>query len=124
MDEAQLRAKLLAGARAFNNGQYFEAHEQLEDALEEVPEELWTLFVGLIQVAVGYHKVTQQLLRGAALMLERGLAKLRPLAEDAGGVRLEPLRQRVGSDIAALRAGAFDAAAFTRHPPRLQIRRD
>src|SRR5690349_6622565 len=50
-----LRAVVVAAARDFNTGRYFEAHEVLEDGLEVVPEALWELFVGLIQIAVGYH---------------------------------------------------------------------
>jgi predicted metal-dependent hydrolase len=68
-----LRASLLDAARAFNNGRYFEAHEELGDALDDVPDDFWDLSVGLIQIAVGYHKVTQQLWCGAAGMLQQGI---------------------------------------------------
>lgn len=112
---------LVAAARAFNNGQYFEAHEVLEDALDDVPDQQWELFIGLIQIAVGYHKTTQQLWTGAAAMLERGLAKVAPFPDEAGGVHLERLRARARADAGALRAGAFDAATFAREPPRLQL---
>jgi len=54
-DRAALRAAVIAAARAFNSGRYFEAHEISEEALEEVPDDRWDLFVGLIQIAVGYH---------------------------------------------------------------------
>jgi hypothetical protein len=113
-------ALLVEAARAFNAGQYFEAHEILEDGLDDVPAELWELFIGLIQIAVGYHKVTQQLWSGAARMLQIGLDKAAVYPSVAAGVNLEPLRQRVRADIENLRGGRFDAAAFTRRPPRLQ----
>ena len=119
---AHFRA-LVAAARAFNNGQYFEAHEMLEEALDDVPDPLWELFIGLIQIAVGYHKVTQQLWTGAAGMLTRGLDKVAPFPPHAGGINLEPLRARAGADRDALRNGTFDAAAFSLHPPRLQLLR-
>ena len=114
---------LVTAARAFNSAQYFETHEILEDALDDVPDELWDLFVGLIQIAVGYHKVTQQLWTGAAGMLARGLDKVAPFPPHAGGINLEPLRARAGADRDALRNGTFDAAAFALHPPRLQLLR-
>ena len=122
--ESSLRAQLVAAARAFNAGRYFEAHEQLEDALDGVSSELWDLFIGLIQIAVGYHKATQHLWNGAAGMLQRGLDKIAPYPETAAGLRLEALRQRVRDDITSLRSGAFDSEAFARHPPRLQLERN
>ena len=95
---------LIEAARAFNAGHYFEAHEILEDGLDDVPGELWELFIGLIQIAVGYHKVTQQLWTGAAHMLQIGLDKAAVYPPVAPGVNLEPLRQRVRADIETLRA--------------------
>ena len=112
---------LIAAARAFNSAQYFETHEILEDALDDVPDAEWELFIGLIQIAVGYHKTTQQLWIGAAAMLERALAKLEPFPNEAGGIHLEPLRARARADVAALRSGAFDLESFERNPPRMQI---
>lgn len=123
-DTPRLFTTLVLAARAFNAAQYFEAHEILEDALDEVPDELWELYIGLIQIAVGYHKITQELSVGAAGMLERGLDKVAPFPNEAGGVNLEPLRARARADHDALRAGTFDAVAFVRRPPRLQLLRE
>ena len=115
-----VRAAILVAAREFNAGRYFEAHEALEEALDEVPEDLWSLFLGLIQVAVGYHKSTQPRRPGAARMLESGLEKLAPHANDAAGIDLGALRARARHDLDLLRAGSFDAEEFARHPPRLR----
>ncbi|HXQ23975.1 MAG TPA: DUF309 domain-containing protein [Candidatus Acidoferrales bacterium] len=115
-----VRSVVLRAAREFNAGRYFEAHEVLEDGLEEVPEPLWDLFVGLVQIAVGYHKATQRLWTGAARMLEMGLEKTQAFPADAAGVNLEALRRRVRADVEALRGHRFDATAFARRPPRLQ----
>jgi predicted metal-dependent hydrolase len=119
--DGRLRAALVSAARSFNSGGYFDAHEQLEEMLDDVPAELWDLFVGLIQIAVGYHKVTQRLWRGAAGMLERGLDKVGPLPDRTAGLALARLRERVHADIDALRTRSFDPEAFQRHPPRLQL---
>jgi hypothetical protein len=117
--EEELRRLVLAAAREFNAGRYFEAHEVLEEALDDVPDALWPLFLGLIQVAVGYHKLAQGN-PGAPRMLEIGLNKLAPLADDALGVALGALRERASADLAKLRAGD-DAplAELGRTPPRL-----
>jgi hypothetical protein len=117
--EPELRRAMMAAAREFNAGRYFEAHEALEEALDEVPDDLFPLVVGLIQVAVGYHKLTQGLLPGAERMLGLGLDKLAPYAADAGGVDVAALRARAGEDLAALRGGALDATRLADRPPRL-----
>jgi predicted metal-dependent hydrolase len=116
----ELREALVAAAREFNAGGYFEAHEVLEDALDDVPEEHWNLVLGLIQVAVGYHKATQRLWSGAARMLGIGLEKLEPLPVDAAGFRLEDLRRRARADREALASGRFDESEFRARPPRWQ----
>jgi predicted metal-dependent hydrolase len=114
------RSLLVEAARAFNAGHYFEAHEILEDGLDGVPTELWELYIGLIQIAVGYHKVSQQLWSGAARMLQIGLEKINLYPPAAGAVNLEALRARVRADIDRLRGKCLDLEAFTRRPPRLQ----
>lgn len=111
---------MIAAAREFNAGRYFEAHEVIEEGLDETPDDLWDLCIGLIQIAVGYHKTTQGLWPGAAKMLGLGLEKVEPFPTDAGGINLEALRQRVRDDVARLRAGTFDGGAAQRNPPRLQ----
>lgn len=121
---AALRAVVINAAREFNAGRYFEAHEVLEEGLDAVPDTQWELFIGLIQIAVGYHKTTQQLWSGARRMLALGLDKVAPFPAAAAGVNLETLRQRVRDDLAELRSGTFDEGKFARHPPRLQPRGD
>jgi predicted metal-dependent hydrolase len=120
MPEVVLRPLMLQAAREFNSGRYFEAHEVLEEGLDDVPDELWNLCIGLIQIAVGYHKTTQGLWSGAAKMLGLGLGKVEAYAADAGGLNLEPLRRRVRSDIALLVDGQYDVEVAAKDPPRLQ----
>ena len=115
---------LLDGVRDFNSGHYFEAHEHWEDALEELPDHQWDLFIGLIQIAVGYHKLGQNLLGGAAGMLEKGLEKMKEISPEGLPVEIEPLRKRVASDIESLRSEKFDFASWKQSPPRLRIPRE
>jgi hypothetical protein len=118
-DEDALRGALHAAARELNAGRYFEAHEALEEALDDAPDELWPLLLGLIQVAVGYHKLASGF-AGAERMLTLGLEKLAPLPGDALGYDVAALRVRAAEDAARLRAGGGDAAAeLAVRPPRL-----
>ncbi len=115
-----LRAALVAVAREFNAGRFYESHEMLEDVLDLVPDTDWELFVGLIQIAAGYRKIQQRIATGALRMLEIGLAKLAPLAADAGGLDVEELRGRARRELEALCAGQCDPASLERDPPRLR----
>ena len=119
-DEAQLRRLVLAAARELNAGRYFEAHEALEEHLDEVPDAWWPLFLGLIQVAVGYHKLASGN-DGAARMLAIGLEKLVPFADDALGIDLGALRRRAALDRERLdgRDAAAAEAELAIEPPRL-----
>jgi hypothetical protein len=114
----ELMGLILGAARELNAGRYFEAHEVLEEALDDVPDAYWALFLGLIQVAVGYHKLASGH-DGAARMLEIGLEKLAPLKGDVLAVDLGALRARAQRDLEQLRAGADALAELRRDPPRL-----
>jgi predicted metal-dependent hydrolase len=120
MSDAVLRPLMLQAAREFNSRRYFEAHEVLEEGLDDVPDDLWDLCIGLIQIAVGYHKTMQGLWTGAVKMLGLGLEKVEPYSADAGGIKLEPLRRRVRADIVLLKGGRYDTEAAAKDPPRLQ----
>ncbi len=118
-EQERLQRVILDAAREFNAGRYFEAHEALEESLDDVPDDWWPLFLGLIQIAVGYHKLASGF-DGAPRMLEIGLAKVAPFAGDALGVGLDALRVRAQRDLESLRAGAADPALDVhRDPPRL-----
>ncbi len=118
--QSDLHRLVIAAAREFNAGHYFEAHEVLEDGLDVVPDELWELFIGLIQVAVGYHKLSQGLSTGALKLLGMGLSRLETFPPSAGGLNLTATRERAHADVQRIRAGELDAEALRRDPPRLQ----
>jgi predicted metal-dependent hydrolase len=119
-DPAALTRLVLAAARELNAGRYFEAHEALEEHLDEVPDPYWPLFLGLIQVAVGYHKLASGN-DGASRMLGIGLEKLASFDDAVLGIDLGALRARAALDRARLEghdaAGAIDG--LRRDPPRL-----
>lgn len=111
-------ARLTAAAREFNAGRFFEAHEELEEALDEIPDDVWDLFLGLIQIAVGYHKLTHGYV-GAARMLGLGLEKIEAFPDDAAGIDLGALRERARSDRQRILDGTLDLDTFRDDPPRL-----
>ena len=92
--------QLLLAAKTFNSGNFFEAHEHLEEALESVEEDdqVWRLFVALIQISVGYHKLSHHY-AGGLTMLQKGLEKLKELPLDCGGVRIDLLLTKIQEDL-------------------------
>jgi hypothetical protein len=120
VDEAELRRIVLAAARELNAGRYFEAHEAIEERLDDVPEAWWSLFLGLIQIAVGYHKLASGA-PGAVRMLGIGLDKLAAFPDDALGIDVGALRRRAELDRERLDGRDLVAAeaALAIDPPRL-----
>jgi len=110
---------LLRSIKEFNSGHYFAAHEHLEEALDEVEgtADTWELYVGLIQIAVGYHKYISGY-PGGEKMLGLGLEKVSVLPDVCAGVRLKELRQRVGEDLADHEGVQ---ARLQREPPRIML---
>jgi predicted metal-dependent hydrolase len=110
---------LLGSIKEFNSGRYFEAHEHLEEALEEIEEnaDAWELYVGLIQIAVGYHKCASGY-PGGEKMLGLGLEKVSSLPDICAGVRLEELRKRVREDLADSESRQ---ERLRREPPRIML---
>lgn len=114
-------AGFLDGVRRFNAGAYFEAHEAFEELLDAVEaDERWDLVLGLVQIAVGYHKLVAGH-PGGTRMLGLGLEKLAPFPDVTEGLDVGGLRARARADQAAADAGADMAARLRADPPRLRL---
>ena len=93
------------GARLFDDGRFFEAHEAWEEHwLVETDETKRRLFQGLIQIAAACHKLFVMNARESAeRLLAKGLAKLDACPDEAEGIDLAAFRD-------ALRVCARDLA--------------
>jgi predicted metal-dependent hydrolase len=113
----------IAGAvRHFNAGRFFEAHEALEELLDQVEEDRrWELAVALVQVAVAYHKASAGH-AGVERMLGLAASKLAALPNVMAGVDVDALRRRVGEDLEILARGGSMSARLADAPPRLVMR--
>ena len=69
-------ANLHHGISLFNSGQFFDAHEALEDAWRAAPESEKKFLQGLIQVAVALHHHSKGNLVGAQSLLRRAARNL------------------------------------------------
>jgi predicted metal-dependent hydrolase len=77
------------------SGEYFAAHEELEDAWRAAPAGERDFFQGLVHVAVAWYQAG----RGRRIGTERQLAKawrrLAPFAPEHRGLVLEPLLEQL-----------------------------
>lgn len=101
---------LITGIELYNQGEYYECHEVLEDIWRAEPDDVRFLYQGILQVGVGFHHLSNQNWRGAVGLLEGGIDKLN---------RFQP--RCMGVDTAALLAGASQCLALLRDLGRERI---
>jgi CheY-like chemotaxis protein len=92
---APLTALAIRGLELFNQGEFFEAHEVLEDAWNEDSSPGRELYRAILQVAVAYLQIERENYNGAVKMFLRVRQWIDPLPDNCRGV-----------DVAALRADA------------------
>lgn len=67
---------VIEGIRLFNEGLYYECHEEIEHEWHAETGEIRNLYQGILQIGVGFHHASNGNLRGARLLLTDGLDKL------------------------------------------------
>lgn len=82
----------LKGLELFNQGEYFECHEELEHAWNEDKGAARELYRGVLQVAVAYLQIERGNYNGAIKMLMRVKQWLDPLPETCRGIDVQKLR--------------------------------
>ena len=112
--QASLSALALKGLEEFNLGEYFEAHEYLEEAWNEDQSAGRELYRAILQVAVAYLQIERGNYGGALKMFLRLRQWIEPLPALCRGVHVARLRQdadRVHQALLGLgaqRIGEFD----------------
>lgn len=91
--QEQLPETAKTGFIAFNRGDYFEAHEHLEDAWKEELSAGRGFYRACIQVAVAYLQIERSNYRGALKMLLRARGWFHPLPEICQGVDVKSLQE-------------------------------
>lgn len=90
--QAPLSELAIKGFRLFNQGEYFEAHEELELAWIEDESPGRELYRGVLQIAVAYLQIQRKNYRGAYKMFLRARQWLDPLPDVCRGVDVKKLR--------------------------------
>jgi hypothetical protein len=91
------------GIELFNSGQFFEAHEVLEDVWRESSGDRKKFLQGLVQLAVGFHHHSTGNITGAESVIARGLRNLAASPDEFDGVNLRTLREDVQAWVSALK---------------------
>jgi predicted metal-dependent hydrolase len=88
-----LPPKVLEGLRLFNKKQFFESHEELEDAWRDEKGSIRTLYQGVLQAAVVYFHITRGNYEGAVKLHERCLKLLKDYPDVCRGIRVGKLKR-------------------------------
>lgn len=91
MTPVHFPAEAEEGVRLFNQRQYFEAHDILEEVWIRRTGKEKIFYQGLIQVAVGLYKIAVGNQGGAVSLLTKGLDKLRSVRDLDSPLDLERL---------------------------------
>lgn len=106
------------GLHLFNEGEYFESHELLEDAWNEDQGAGRELYRAVLQIAVAYLQIERGNYNGAVKMMLRVKQWIDPLPDRCRGINIAKLRADAEAVHAALislgkeRIGEFDTGSF------------
>jgi predicted metal-dependent hydrolase len=112
---ASLHPRAVQGLRLFNAGEYFEAHEALEDAWNAEPGKVRELYRGILQIAVVYLHVTRGNYNGAVKVYGRSQKWVNEWPEVCRGIQVGQLRRDAEAVInEVIRLGVGKLAEFDR----------
>jgi len=94
-----LHPQAAEGLRLFNAGEYFEAHEALEDAWNAEKGKVRDLYRGILQIAVVYLHITRRNYNGALKVYARSQRWIKDWADVCKGIYVEELRRDAESVI-------------------------
>ena len=97
-----LSASALKGLSLFNEGEFFEAHEHLEDAWNEDSAPGRELYRAILQISVAYFQIERGNYNGAIKMFLRVRKWINPLPDICRGVDVAGLRSNARTAHAAL----------------------
>lgn len=106
-----LHPKARRGFDLFNQGDFFQAHEDLEAAWMESPSPARDLYQGVLQIGLAYLQIDRGNYRGALKMFRRGHRNLDPLGKSLLGVdifRFQEDARRVEAELRRLGPGQVD----------------
>jgi DUF309 family protein family protein len=113
-----------AGVELFNRAAFFEAHEEMEDAMNALDGDApdFEFYLGCLRAAVANHKLQQGEVSSAVFHLKAALGFLAAFPDRHCGLKLHEFRHALSLQLARIEAGGAgatgDAAAA---PPRMEL---
>ena len=81
------------GVELFNRGLFFDAHEEMESAMNLLEsDDDWDFYLGLLRAAVAHHKLADGIVDSAILHLRAALKFLAPYPDRHRGLKLREFR--------------------------------
>jgi predicted metal-dependent hydrolase len=96
------------GLELIRAGEYFEAHEELEDEWRVAPAEERDFLQGLVHVAVAWYHAERGNRNGCERQLEKAARRLGPYAPSHRGLDVSDLLDQVRAAAASVEAGDLD----------------
>ena len=102
------------GLELIRRGEYFAAHEELEDAWRAAPPAERDFYQGLVHVAVAWYQAGRGKRVGCERQLEKAARRLGPFAPEHRRVNVGSLLAQLAEAAAVVEAGSLELP-----PPRL-----
>ena len=99
---------LAQGLELIRRGEYFAAHEVLEDVWREAPAEERDFYQGLVHVAVAWYQAGRGNRVGCERQLETATRRLGPFAPEHRGVDIAAALRRVDEAGRVVATGSLD----------------
>ncbi|MGI9111275.1 MAG: DUF309 domain-containing protein [Gaiellaceae bacterium] len=99
---------LAVGLELIRAGEYFAAHEELEDEWRAAPVEERDFLQGLVHVAVAWYQAGRSNRVGCERQLEKATRRLAPYAPAHGGVDLDRVLASLAAASAVVEAGSLE----------------
>jgi uncharacterized protein len=113
-EDDDILSRFEKGIRKFNEGEYYDCHDILEDVWFEIRGNSRRFYQGLIHLAVGfYHLTHRNNLNGTLSQLNKGVTKLSDYSPEFQGVEIRELLKNVSHCIQLLsdeKSEKFDTA--------------
>jgi predicted metal-dependent hydrolase len=93
-DPNDSREHFQRGVELFNRSRFFEAHEEMEEAMNllDGDESDWEFYLGVLRAAVANHKLADGVLESATVHLRAALKFLAPYPDRHRGIKLREFR--------------------------------
>ena len=113
--DGPLHPRARQGLSLFNQGKYFEAHEELEAAWKEEKGGIRRLYQGILEAGVTYLHITRRNYAGAVKVYGRSMKWLKDWPEFCRGVDVGQLRKDLDATMAEVhRLGEAGLTEFDR----------